>query len=61
MVSIRNKFDTLQETSERHIPNGEYENFVTTHLEAAVECILTKPRAKCIVPSQKHFTENEIT
>ena len=43
-------FDTLQETHERFSQNDEYENFVTTHLETAVECIPTKPRAKFIVP-----------
>ena len=30
MVTVRNEFDSLQETSERHSPNDEYENFVTT-------------------------------
>ena len=49
MVTVRNKFDTLQETSEKHTPNDEYENFVTTHMEAAAECIPAKPRAKCRV------------
>ena len=49
-VTVRNKFDTLQETSERATPNDEYENFVTTHMEAAAECIATQPRPKCTVP-----------
>ena len=31
MVIVRNKFDTLQEISERQILNEEYENFVTIH------------------------------
>ena len=39
MVTVRNKFDTFQEIAERHTPNVEYENFVTTYIEAAVECI----------------------
>ena len=46
---MKNKFDTLLETFQRHSPNDEYENFVTTHLEAAFESILIKPRAKCWV------------
>ena len=25
-ISVKNKFDTLQETFEKHIPNDEYEN-----------------------------------
>ena len=37
MLTLRNKFDALQEKSETHIPNDEYENFVNAHLEAAAE------------------------
>ena len=49
--NVRNKFDTLQETSERHTLNHKYENFVTNRIEAAAaECTPTKPRAKCRVP-----------
>ena len=48
-VTEINKFDTPQETSERYIPQDEYENFVTTQMEAAAECIPTKPRVKYIV------------
>ena len=39
---LRNKFDALQEKSETHTPNDEYENFVNAYLEAAAECIPTK-------------------
>ena len=38
-LALRNKFDALQEKTETHTPNEEYENFVNTHLEAAVEFI----------------------
>ena len=48
MVSVRSNFDHLQETTERHTPNDEYENFVSAHREAA-EWLPTKPRAKCRV------------
>ena len=41
-VTLRNKFDALQEISETLIPNDEYENFVNAHMEAAAECILAK-------------------
>ena len=42
-VTVKKKLDTQQETSsERHIPNDEYEHFVTAHIEAAVECILSR-------------------
>ena len=44
MVTVRNKFDTLQEISESLDPNDVYENFVNTQMEAAVECIPTKPQ-----------------
>ena len=45
MLKLRNKIDALQEKSETHTPNDEYENFVNTYLEAAVECIQIKQRA----------------
>ena len=41
-VTVRNKFGTLKETSERHIPNDEYENFVTTHIKTAAKCLPKK-------------------
>ena len=44
-----NKFDALQETSKKHTLNEEYENIVTAHIQAAVECIPTKLKAKCRV------------
>ena len=39
-----------KEKTEKGTPNDEYENFVNTHLEAAVKCIPTKPRTKYRVP-----------
>ena len=50
-LTLRNKFDALQEISHTPTPNDEYENFVIVHLEvAAAECIPTKQRAKPRVP-----------
>ena len=49
-LTLRNKFDALQEISETPIANDEYKKFVNAHLEAAAECILTKQRAKPRVP-----------
>ena len=49
-LTLRNKFDALQEKTETRIPNDEYENFVNAHLEVAAECIPTKQRAKPRVP-----------
>ena len=46
----KNKFDALQEKSETHAPNDEYENVANAHLQAAVEYIPTKQRAKPTVP-----------
>ena len=46
-MTERNKFDTLLKTSERHTPIDKYKKFVTTHTEAAAECITIKSRAKC--------------
>ena len=45
-VTVRNKFDTLQETYERHTLDNRYENFVTGHKEAAAKCIPTTPTGK---------------
>ena len=50
MLALRNKFDALQEKTETHTPNDEYENFVNAHLETAVEYIPTKQRTKPRVP-----------
>ena len=48
--TLRNKFDALQEKTETHTPNDEYENFINGHLETATECLPTKQRAKPRVP-----------
>ena len=47
---FRNIFKTLQEKTEIRTPNDEYENLVNAHLEAAANCIPTKPRTKYRVP-----------
>ena len=46
VLELRNRFETLQEKTEKGTPNDEYENFVNAHLhlQAAEKCILTKPR-----------------
>ena len=49
-LELRNRFETLQEKTERVTPNDEYENFVEAHLEATSKCIPTKPRTKYRVP-----------
>ena len=38
LVTMRNKFDILQEISERHTSDNGCENFFTAHIEAAAEC-----------------------
>ena len=50
VVELRNKFETLQEKTEKGTPNDEYENFINVHLEAAAKCIPTKPKTKYRVP-----------
>ena len=47
---LNNRFETLQERTEKGNPNDEYENFVEAHQEAASKCIPTKPRTKNKVP-----------
>ena len=49
-LELRNRFETLQEKTEKVTRNDEYENFVEAHLEAASKCIPTKPRTKYRVP-----------
>ena len=49
-LELRNRFETLQEKTEKVTPNDEYENFVEAHLEATSKCIPTKPRTKYRVP-----------
>ena len=46
LLELRNRFETLQEKTEKGTPNDEYENFVNAHLEATAKCIPTKPRTK---------------
>ena len=43
-LTLRNKFDALQEISETPTPIDEYEKFVNAHLETAPECIPTKKK-----------------
>ena len=49
-LTLRNKIDAQQEISETPPPNDRYENFIIAHLEAAADCIPTKPRTKPTVP-----------
>ena len=51
-LELRNRFEALQEKTEKGTPNEEYENFVEAHLEAASKCIPTKPRTKYRVPRE---------
>ena len=50
VLELRNRFETLQEKTEKSTPNDEYENFVNAHLEAAEKCIPTKLKTKYRVP-----------
>ena len=50
VLELRNRFETLQEKTEKSTPNDEYENFVNAHLEAAAKYIPTKIKTKYSVP-----------
>ena len=50
VLELRNRFETLQEKTEKSTPDYEYENFVNAHLEAAAKCIRTKLKTKYRVP-----------
>ena len=45
-LALKNKFDALQEKTETHTQNDEFENFINVHLDAAAEYIPTKQRTK---------------
>ena len=42
VLELKNRFETLQEKTEKNSPNDKYENFVNAHLEASANCIPTK-------------------
>ena len=50
VLELKNRFETLQEKTEKSTPNNEYENFVNAHLKAAAKCIPTKLKTKYRVP-----------
>ena len=50
VLELRNRFETLQEKTEKSTPNDEYENFINAHLEAAAKRIPTKLKIKYRVP-----------
>ena len=50
VVELRNRFETLQEKTEKRTPNDEYENFFNAHLKATAKCIPTKLKTKYRVP-----------
>ena len=37
VLELRNRFETLQEKTEKSTPNDEYENFVNAHIDAAAK------------------------
>ena len=45
-ITLRNKFNALQDISETLTTNDEYENFINSHMEVTAECIPTKLKAK---------------
>ena len=50
--TLRNKFHTLHEISETHIPKDQYENYINAYLEATAKYIPTKQRDKPRVPRE---------
>ena len=50
VLELRNRFETLQEKTEKSTPNDEYETFVNAPLKAAAKCIPTKLKTKYRVP-----------
>ena len=52
VLELRNRFETLQEKTDKSTPNDEYENFVNAHFEAAAKYIPTKIKTKYRVPCE---------
>ena len=50
VLELTNRFETLQEKTEKGTQNDEYDNFVNAYLEATAKCIPTKTRTKYRVP-----------
>ena len=50
VLELRNRFEKLQEKTEKSTPNDGYENFVNAYLEAVAKCIPTKLKTKYWVP-----------
>ena len=61
-VSVRNKFNTLQEISEKHDLYDELEKCITAHLKAAVECrpIKESSKSRIIWDSKEEKGKNEV-
>ena len=45
-ITLRNKFNALQNISETPTMNDDYENFINDNMKVAAECIPTTPRVK---------------
>ena len=50
VLELRNRFETLQEKTEKGTSKDEYENFVNAHLKVAAMCIPKNLRTKYRVP-----------
>ena len=61
MITLKKKFDALQEKLETLTPNEEYENFVNAHMKLAALFIPTKLRAKHRVPRETLAVKKKVT
>ena len=59
-LTLRNKFNSLQEISKSLTLNNEYENFVNAHIEEAAECNPTK-LSKTEFPSRHEQLRKNVT
>ena len=59
---VKNRFSALQADDEFTTANSTYENFVTSHHEAAAKCIPVKPKIKSRVPwESKQVIEKRVS
>ena len=50
IITVKNRFESLQHEADDNIPNATYESFVTAHSDTAEACIPLKPKRKRRVP-----------
>ena len=59
-IAVKNRYEALQAESKINSTNISYNNFVTSHNEAAENIIPIKPKTKCHGPWESHITNKHV-